>query len=284
MIGRARSWLYVPAHRPGLLDKAMAGAADAVVYDLEDAVPPEAKPEARQNAVAAVGAPQPKPLWVRINAAAGPWGEADVAALSGSGVVGVRLPKCTDPERVAELGDRLAVPLHLLVESALGVENAFLLAQCHPLVVGVSLGEADLLADLRVRDPAALSWARQRVITANRAAGLASPPHAVWTDLGDIDGLVADTEFARDNGFFGRSVLHPSQIEPVNRVFTPSNEEVERAHALLNSLHERAEEGVAAWIDDRGRFIDPAVVEHSRWLAELAAQLEYPTTAGRASS
>lgn len=281
MIGRARSWLYVPAHRPELLAKAMVSVADAVVYDLEDAVPPEAKDLARENAVLAVAAGQPKPLWVRVNAADSPWGAADVAALAGTGVAGVRVPKCADPTVVAELATRLGAQLHVLVESALGVENAFRLARSHPLVASVSLGEADLLADLRARDPAALGWARQRVIIASRAAGLPSPPHAVWTDLADTAGLVADTESARDTGFFGRSVVHPGQIEPVNRVFTPGHAEIERAHDLLDSLRERTANGTAAWIDGRGRFVDPAVVARSRWLVDLAAHLPDVPTAGR---
>lgn len=273
MIGRSRSWLYVPAHRPELLPKAMAGPADAVVYDLEDAVPPAVKDEARGNALAAVGAAQPKPLWVRVNDPNSMWGKADVATLAGSAVDGVRIPKCTDPTTVTTLAEQLATPLHLLVESALGVENAFVLADSHPRVAGVSLGESDLLADLRIRDPTALDWARQRIITANRAAGLPSPPHAVWTDIHDVDGLVADSENAKHRGFFGRSVLHPSQVESVNRVFTPSHEEVEHAYGLLSSLHEQREGGTTAWIDDHGRFVDPAIVARSRWLIELADRL-----------
>lgn len=273
MIGRARSWLYVPAHRPELLTKAMAGEADAVVYDLEDAVPPDAKDDARRNAAQAVSTRQPKPLWVRVNATGSPWGEADIAALAGLDMAGVRVPKCTDAAAVATLAERLTAPLHLLVESALGVENAFLLARSHPLVTAVSLGEADLLADLRVRDPNALGWARQRVIIANRAAGLPSPPHAVWTDIADVAGLVADTESARDSGFFGRSIVHPGQIDPVNRAFTPSGAEIAHAQRVLDSLHEHAANGSAAWIDDRGRFVDPAVVARSRWLVDLATHI-----------
>lgn len=281
MIGLARSWLYVPAHRPELLDKAMASAADAVVYDLEDAVPPETKDRARDNAVLAVRSGPTKPLWVRVNPVESPWGEADVAALAGTGVAGVRVPKCADPDAVAALAERIGSPLHLLVESALGVQNAFALARSHPRVASVSLGEADLLADLRVRDPRALEWVRQRIVTACRAAGLPNPPHAVWTDIGDTAGLVSDTESARDSGFFGRSVVHPAQVDPVNRVFTPGDSEVEDARELLDSLRGHAASGVAAWLDDRGRFIDPAVVARSRWLVELAAHLTDVPAAGR---
>ncbi|MGH3626345.1 MAG: HpcH/HpaI aldolase/citrate lyase family protein, partial [Sciscionella sp.] len=243
MIGRARSWLYVPGHRPDLLAKAMAGAADAVVYDLEDAVPVNAKHTARRNALDAARTAHPKPLWVRINHPGSPAGAEDIEALAGTHVQGIRVPKCSDPAQVAALAGRLGLRLHVLVESALGVENAFALARCHPLVSAVSLGEADLIADLRAGDPAALDWARQRVIIANRAAGLPSPPHAVWTNVADITGLIADTECARDRGFFGRSVLHPSQLEPVNRAFTPNHEEVLAARRLLTSVDSQAAQG-----------------------------------------
>jgi citrate lyase subunit beta/citryl-CoA lyase len=270
VIGRARTWLYVPAHRPELLAKAMAGNADAVVLDLEDAVPATAKNEARDHGAAAIRTTTPKPLWVRINQPGSAVADADIATLAGSGVGGVRVPKCADPVQAADVAERLGAPVHLLVESALGVENAFELARCHPSVVCVSLGEADLLADLHLADPAALDWARARIVNACRAAGLASPPHAAWTDVADVDGLVADTERARDRGFFGRSVLHPKQIDPVNAVFTPPEHEVAAARALLDSLHGRAESGSAAWLDERGRFVDAAVVAGARWIVERA--------------
>jgi citrate lyase subunit beta/citryl-CoA lyase len=273
VIGLARTWLYVPAHRPGLLGKAMATDADAVVCDLEDAVPAGAKETARRNVLAALAAPRPKPLWVRINHPGTVWGQEDIAALEGSGVPGVRVPKCADPADAARAAGRLGVPVHLLVESALGVENAFALARCHPLVAAVSLGEADLLADLRARETAALEWARQRIVVASRAAGLPSPPQSVWTDLADIAGLVADTEAGRDCGFFGRSVVHPRQIGPVNRVFTPDPAEVEAARQMLGSLQDQTDDGVAAWISDDGRFVDPAVVAQARWRVELADRL-----------
>jgi citrate lyase subunit beta/citryl-CoA lyase len=266
-----RSWLYVPAQRAELLPKAMAGAADAIVLDLEDAVPAEAKQAARDNVLAALAAGQPKPVWVRVNALDSDWGRADVAALAGTAATGLRLPKVEDADRVREIADRTGLPLHVVVESALGVENAFALAGAHPLVAVVSLGEADLMADLRVRDPAALDWARQRVVNANRAAGRPSPPHAAWTAVADLDGLAADTRLAKQRGFFGRSVLHPRQLDTVNQVFTPDPVEVERARALLERQRTRQ---AAAWLDEDGRFVDPAVIAHARWQVELADALD----------
>lgn len=274
--GRARSWLYVPAHRPELLDKALAGPADAVVLDLEDAVPAEAKDTARQAAARAAGAARAKPLWARINAVGTPWSTADVAALAGAGLDGVRLPKADDPETVATLADRLGVPLHLLLESALGVEQAFALARAHPQVAAVSLGEADLAADLGVRRPDALGWARQRVVVAARAAGVAAPVSSVWTDLADTDGLERDSRDARDQGFFGRSVIHPRQVEPVHRAFTPTDDEVSDARALLDSLTAATARGESAWVDDRGRFVDPAVVAGAHRVLDQAGREPVP--------
>jgi citrate lyase subunit beta/citryl-CoA lyase len=280
-IGRARSWLYVPANQPELLEKAMAGPADAVVCDLEDAVPAAAKEQARRNASASAATPHPKPLWIRVNPPGTPDGAADLTALASQDVAGIRVPKAEDPAAVAEFAERAAVPLHLLIETALGVENAFALARCHPAVAVVSLGESDLMADLRVRDRGALDWARQRVIVANRAAGLPSPPHAVWTDVADLAGLAGDTARARDRGFFGQSVIHPRQVETVNRIFTPTPEEVDRARGLLAAGAARTESGTAAWLDDHGRFVDPAVVTGARWVVDLADSLATERTPSR---
>ncbi|MDD7942058.1 CoA ester lyase [Actinomycetospora lutea] len=268
--GRARSWLYVPAHRPELLDKALAGPADAVVLDLEDAVPADAKDAARDAVVAAADRTRDQQLWVRVNAVGTPWLADDVAALAGTALDGVRLPKAGDPDTVAVLADRLDRPLHLLLESALGVEQAFALARAHPRVVAVSLGEADLAADLGVRRPDALAWARQRVVVAARAAGLAAPVTSVWTDLADAEGLERDSREARDQGFFGRSVIHPRQVEPVHRAFTPTDDDLDAARALLDSLTDAAGRGESAWVDEQGRFVDPAVVAGAHRVLEQA--------------
>ncbi|MFG1635391.1 HpcH/HpaI aldolase/citrate lyase family protein [Pseudonocardia alni] len=268
-LGRARSWLYVPGHRADLVRKALDGQADAVVVDLEDAVPPADKDRARETAVATCAA-RPGEVWVRVNAAGTPWAEADTAALAGGTVAGLRVPKAEDPAAVAALAERTGAPLHLLVESARGLRRAFALAECHRLVAGVSTGETDLAADLRIRDRRELGWARARIVTANRAAGLPSPVASVWTDLADRAGLTADSAALRDAGFFGRSVIHPDQIEPVHRAFTPDRAEVERARALLDSV---GTAGTAAWVDDRGRFVDPAVVAGARWVLDLADSL-----------
>ncbi|MER5438459.1 CoA ester lyase [Streptomyces sp. NPDC002790] len=266
-----RSWLYVPATRPDLLDKAMRGEADAVVLDLEDAVPPDRKDEARAAAVQAVGETWPKPLWLRINQVTLPYGQADLAVLAGAPVQGLRLAKCESAEEIETVLRHVDAPLHLLFETALGVEHAFELALAAPQVAFLSLGEADLGADLRVRGDAALDWARARIVNAARAAGLTGPVQSVWTDVTDVAGLAASTQRALDQGFFGRSVVHPKQVPVVNAVFTPRPEEVDDARRLVDSLRQAQESGSAAWLDDRGRLIDPAVVARARWVLDRAS-------------
>lgn len=268
-----RSWLYAPGGRPELVAKALRGEADAVVIDLEDAVPAPRKAEARDTARSMAEQDPAKPVWVRVNDVRGPWGEADLDALAGLPLSGVRLPKCEDPEVVRQVGDRLGLPMHLLLESALGVERASELARAHPLVRGIGLGEADLAADLRATGDA-LAGCRFRVVLAARAAGLAAPVQSVWTEVGDLDGLRRSTEQARDGGFFGRSVIHPTQVPVVNEVFTPTASQIRAARDLIDALAAAERDGRAAFLDHAGRFVDPAVVEGARWMLAVAARLD----------
>ncbi|WP_181763627.1 HpcH/HpaI aldolase/citrate lyase family protein [Streptomyces albidus (ex Kaewkla and Franco 2022)] len=271
-VAAVRSWLYVPATRPDLLEKAMRGDADAVVLDLEDSVPAQRKNEARDRAVEAARRTWPKPLWIRINQVQLPDGAADLAVLGDVPVQGLRLPKCESPEQIATVLRHLDAPLHLLIETALGVERAYELATAAPQVTLLSLGEADLGADLRVRTGEALDWARDRIVNAARAAGLAPPVQSVWTDVADLDGLATSTGRARERGYHGRSVVHPRQVAPVNAAFTPEQAEVDSARRLVDSLQQAqaGEAGSAAWLDDDGRLIDPAVVAQAYWVLELA--------------
>jgi citrate lyase subunit beta / citryl-CoA lyase len=269
-----RSWLYVPGHRPDLVDKALRGAADAVVIDLEDAVPAEHKAAARDTVLKVADPPPAKPVWVRLNDLAGPHGEADLAGLAGVPVTGVRLAKCEDPAEVRRAGEWLGRPMQLLVESAVGLERVARLARAHPLVSGIGLGEADLAADLGTVADAALSWCRSRIVVAARAAGLPAPVQSVWVDVGDLDGLRRSTVRGRYAGFFGRSVVHPRQVLVVNEVFTPSVEEVAAARALVDEVASAGENGQAAFLDRAGRMVDPSVVKRAVWTLELASELD----------
>jgi citrate lyase subunit beta/citryl-CoA lyase len=261
-----RSWLYVPGHRAERVAKALVAGADAVVVDLEDAVPADRKADARAavaDAVAAVATDGPQ-VWVRVNEPDGPWGGADLDAVTGSGIAGVRVPRCADPDTVRRVAEHTGLPLQLVIETAAGLARAVDLATAHPLVTGIGLGEADLSADLRLVSDAGLDWARGWVVVAARAAGLPSPVQSVWTDVADLDGLRASCERGRAAGFVGRSVVHPRQVPVVHDVYTPTPEQVRQAAAVVRTADEARARGEVAVLDEDGRFVDPAVVERAR--------------------
>ncbi|MFQ6396174.1 HpcH/HpaI aldolase/citrate lyase family protein [Nocardia sp. KC 131] len=268
----ARSWLYVPGHRDDRIGRALDSAADAVVIDLEDAVPVGAKDRALANALDTLrAAPPDREIWLRLNAVGSEWLEHELRALAAAGCApaGVRLPKAEYPESVSATADRLACDVHAIIESAAGLLAAPQIARCHPRVTGIALGEADLAADMRT-EPSGLAWARGWIVAAARAAGLSSPIQSVWTAVDDREGLAATSRAGRAMGFFGRSVIHPNQIDIVNQAFTPSPEEQIRARRIVDCAAAAIAAGESAVLDENGRFIDPAVVANARIVLDRA--------------
>ena len=263
--------LYVPADRPDRLAKALASAADVVLVDLEDAVAPSHKDEARGHAVAALRDVGERPVQVRINHASTPWHDADLAALAALPVaVGARVPKVESPEQVRAVAEVLpGRALHLLVESALGVERAFNIATASPQVASVGLGEADLRSDLRV-DDAGLAWARGRVVVAARAAGLPSPVMSAYPNVRDLDGLAESCRTGRELGFCGRTAIHPAQLDVIRHAFLPTQDEVAAAAHVVARVEGAAEAGVGALALADGTFLDVAMVERARAVLALA--------------
>ncbi|MEU5895545.1 HpcH/HpaI aldolase/citrate lyase family protein [Streptomyces venezuelae] len=267
------TWLYAPGDRPDVVAKALLAGADAVIVDLEDAVAPDRKAYARAATAELLSSPQPLPVHVRVNALDGPLAEDDLRAVAPlPGVAGLRLPKVTTRAEVIRVAER-AVPadggapaLHALVESALGLEHAFAIATAHPALRGISLGEADLRADLGVRDDSGLDWARSRVVVAARAAGLAPPAQSVHPDIRDLAGLAASCARGRTLGFLGRAAIHPRQLPVIERAYLPTPAEIERAEAITEAA---ATDGGALALPD-GRFVDKAVVEGARRVLALA--------------
>ena len=251
------TWLYVPGDRPPIVAKALAAGADVVVVDLEDAVAPDRKDYARAATAELLSEPQLN-VHVRVNALDTPWAADDLRALAPlPGVSGLRLPKVTSAEDVVAVAEKARdLPLYALLETALGIERAFSIAAAHSSVHGIALGEADLRADLGVRDDAGLDWSRSRVIVAARAAGLAPPAQSVHPDIRDLEGLAASCAHGRALGFLGRAAIHPRQLPVIESAFLPTTEEIEQAETIVKAA--MREEGAQALPD--GRFIDAAVV------------------------
>ena len=257
-----RSYLYVPGHRPDRFGKAAASGADAVIADLEDAVAPRDKDEARAAVAAWLASPPPVAVWVRVNNHPDLL-DADLAMVARSAAAGVVMPKA-DPEAC----EASPVAVQALIETAAGI-RALDRITAQPRVVRLALGEADLCAELSVTPSAdgRELWAiRSDVVVASAAAGLEPPVGPVPTDLDDEEALARTSRQLYGQGFGGRSVLHPRQVATVNEAFTPGPEEIQRARSVV-AAHAAADGGPAV-LD--GTFVDGATVRLARRTLERA--------------
>jgi citrate lyase subunit beta/citryl-CoA lyase len=269
-----RTYLYVPGSKPEMVEKAFNSKADCVVIDLEDAVHPDKKEEARNFVAQFIATSPNKPFLVRINSMSSRWGKADLEAISLPGLQGIRIPKVESVETVLEAAKILdqaasSAQLHLLIESAKGVMQLPALASAHPRVVALSLGEADLLSDLRATNEEALTYCRSALIVATRAAGLRHPTQSVYANTKDLDGLRKSTVHGKATGFFGRSVIHPDQIEIVNEIFTPTQEEFEKASEILDRYERMQKSGESVMALPNGDMIDPANIQYAQFQVKL---------------
>ncbi|OXM72035.1 MULTISPECIES: HpcH/HpaI aldolase/citrate lyase family protein [Amycolatopsis] len=261
-IASARTILFVPGDRPDRFGKAATSGADGIVLDLEDAVAPGRKDEARENVRQwrATGGPG----LVRVNDATSPWYEDDVAALK-DGPCSVVLPKATGPDQVRDLIDRLpegscVVPT---LETAAGILEARAICSV-PGVVRVAFGNGDLAQELGVDhgDHLGLAHARSAVVLASAAAGVAPPLDGVTIAIRDERKLVEDTRHAARLGFTGRMCIHPAQISVIHEVLAPTEEALAWARGVLES----ATDGAST--DVHGNMIDKPIVERARRLLE----------------
>jgi citrate lyase subunit beta / citryl-CoA lyase len=245
-----------------MLAKAPSLAADEVIVDLEDAVAVEGKEQARELAVAALGRGLlGRTTALRVNGRATPWWEDDLRAAAAARPDVVVLPKVESPEDVAAAADLLpgGIGLEAQIETARGLAEAERIAAADAGLEALVFGPADLAASLGVPvltiGAGTTDYALARVVAAARASDLQAldGPHA---RLGDDLGLVLSARRAYEHGYDGKWVIHPSQIEPVNNIFTPSPADLERAQRILE-----AAEGAA-------RFEGELVDEASRKLAE----------------
>ncbi|MFD6799646.1 HpcH/HpaI aldolase/citrate lyase family protein [Streptomyces cyaneofuscatus] len=263
------TWLYVPGDKPEVVAKALGCGADVVIVDLEDAVAPDRKEYARAATAELLADPQTAapdavPVHVRVH------GEDDIRALMGlPGLSGLRLPKITHAVSVHHVAAVApGVPLYPLLESALGVEHAYSIASADPAVRGIALGEADLRADLGVREDRGLDWSRSRLVVAARAAALPPPAQSVFPDVRDLDGLWTSCVRGRELGLLGRAAIHPRQLEVIERAFRPTDREIEAAEEIIAAS--AVEAGALALPD--GRFVDAAVVASARRTLAIAGR------------
>ncbi|MEU9952145.1 CoA ester lyase [Streptomyces sp. NPDC047939] len=275
----ARSYLYVPADRPGMLARALERGADAVIVDLEDAVAPDAKDAARKAAadwLAGISPGGPTEVWVRVNP--GPTGLADAAAVVSPALHGLCLAKCESPADAAAVDGVVSgreaalglapgsVALSPLLESAGAVLAAPALAACSR-VAHLQAGEADLRAEIGMEtgpDERELLPIRVSLVLACAAARVGPPVGPVSTDYRDTEALRRSTTALRALGYRSRACIHPAQIPVVHEVFTPSEAELGAARALVDRFDTALRAGRPVIVGADGRMIDEAVVRAAR--------------------
>ena len=235
-----RSLLFLPASNPRAIAKAREAGADLIILDLEDAVKTNDKDRAREAAVEAMRMPWTVPVAIRINAVGTQWHSLDLDAVARSATDLVVVPRAASARLVRDIAGTTAKPVLAMVETASGVLGA---AEIASEAAGLIAGTNDLRADLRLpldatREP--ISAALQMIVLAARATGVAVFD-GVFNNLEDADGFLREAREGRSLGFDGKSLIHPSQIEPCHRAFAPSAAELERAQALVEAFRGGAE-------------------------------------------
>jgi citrate lyase subunit beta/citryl-CoA lyase len=288
-----RSLLFSPGIRPELMNKADRSGADALIFDLEDSVPPAAKAEARAHVAAALQRDAGLPVYVRVNHPTAGDTAADIASVE-PGVVSKRLRGIVLPktERVAdiaqvdtllaELERRSAMPtgsiaIVPMIESCLGLRHAFDVATASPRVTGIVLASAeqgDFIVDLGGRwtpDSRALDYPRSKLVCDARAAGLDWIVDGVFMNLNDDAALRRECGIAREMGLVAKMAIHPAQIAAIHDAFSPSADEIDYARGLITAFDEAQAAGRGA-IKYRGMMVDFANVRLAQRVLALVDQ------------
>ena len=281
-----RSFLFSPGNHARRVANALSLNADAVILDLEDAVATAEKPAARGAVAAALALPRQSLLYVRVNAADTEFCYGDLVEVVRPGLDGIVLPKVESVTALSTIDWLLAqlerqqglvhgaIDLIPIIETAGGLTNLDRILAAGPRVRHVAFGAGDFTLDVNMawsRTEAELGFVRARIATASRTAGIEAPLDTVWVDLADEEGLEMSARTALAFGFQGKMCIHPKQIAPVHRVFTPGEAEVAYAERVVAAFAEAEAVGSAA-IQLDGKFIDyPILYRGATGFGKIAA-------------
>ncbi len=275
-----RSVLYMPSSNARALEKAKTIPADAIIFDLEDAVAPDAKPSAREAAAAAVqsGEYGRRELIIRVNGIGTEWHDADIAAAAQAGPHGVVVPKVNSArdvhniERALELGGAPdATKIWAMVETPIAMLHAEEIASASERLTVLVMGTNDLAKELHaefVPGRAPLLGGLSLCLLAARATGKVILD-GVYNDVKDLEGFEVECLQGRRFGFDGKTLIHPGQIEPCNKVFAPSEEEVAQARKIIDAFEEARKAGRGVVTVD-GRMIENLHVDNAKRVLGLA--------------
>jgi citrate lyase subunit beta / citryl-CoA lyase len=273
-----RSWLFVPADSEKKIAKALDSDADAIIFDLEDSVAPTNKSAARELLKRLPQRSEKPQLWVRVNPIGSEFHRDDLHLMGVADIHGIVLPKTESGADVIELAHRTgSIPIHAIVtESAASLFNLLSYRDPKSPLAAMSWGAEDLSAALGASSKydadGSLSFtyrlARSLCLAGAAAAGV-QPVDGVFADFRDEDGLKAETEAARREGFTGKLAIHPAQVAVINAAFTPAADEVRHAEAIVAAFEAHPDAGVLS-VD--GRMVDRPHLVQARRVLERAAR------------
>lgn len=274
-----RSLLFVPGISEKMILKARDTDADALILDLEDAISPDRKVEARQNVMRLLNEIDfgSKPVFVRANRFDTGFGEDDAKAIAASKASGAVLPKVERPEEVTALVSLLKNNQRVIamIESPRGVLNCPAIAESSQQLNGLMFGSADFSTATRARLTAGepeLLVARSRMLYSARAVGI-DAYDAPFFSITDLDGLRKDSERARNLGYDGRAIIHPSHIAITNEAFAPSEAEIAQAQKIVTAMNEALTRGLAA-VQFEGQLIEPLHARAAQRILDVAEKLQ----------
>lgn len=282
-----RSLIFVPGNSMRFVEKAKTLAADIICFDLEDSVPDNEKDAARRIIAETLLARRQEYsgiVYVRTNSPESGLIPDDLKAVLQGGIDGIVVPKVNDVSEMLEIKKHIVmlekerktdkIALMPSIETARGVVNAYLIASAEERIKALVFGVFDFLYDMRLdydeHDPLGYSYARAKIPVDARAAGVHAID-AIWQKIDDIDGLIRDATMARRLGYSGKGIIHPSQIEPVHKVFHPSKNEVEWAKKVVQALGQAMKKGTGRGaIRLEGKMIDAVHYKQAKAILDAA--------------
>ena len=284
-VKRRRTALYIPGNNPAMVQQGGVYGADSILLDLEDAVALTEKDSARilvRNMIRDIDFYDTE-IAVRINHIDTPFGMSDLEHMIPVKPDAIRIPKIESKEDlmkvieiIEKIEDQHSIPhdiikLHPMIETAVGVQNAFEITSCHKRITAITIGGQDLTADMGIantKDNVGIDYARKAIVMAAKANRI-DALDTVFADVDDDEGLRKETEYAKKIGFTGKAVINPRQIDIIHEVFSPSKEEIRKAFKIVKAFNENSAKGIGVFALD-GKMIDAPVVTRAQLVLDLA--------------
>ncbi|RLD74509.1 MAG: CoA ester lyase [Bacteroidetes bacterium] len=282
---KRRTMLYIPGNNPAMLQQGGVYGADSLLLDLEDAVAINQKDAARilvRNILKEMNFYDTE-ICVRVNHIDTPFGMEDLEEIVPLQPDAIRFPKTETPEElerlikiIQDIEDKHGLPhdkmtLHVMIETALGVQNVFDIAKFSKRVDAITIGGQDLTADMNIsstKDGSGIDLARKMIVMAAKANKI-DAIDTVFVDVNDDEGLRKETEYSKNIGFTGKAVINPRQIDIIHEVYQPTQEEIRKAYKIIKAFKKNKEAGIGVFSVD-GKMVDAPVMARAAYVLELA--------------